>query len=86
MMHELVYLNERKVNPKKFDAESDTMDVWYLDNGASNHMSGNHIFFSELDETVTGKVRFGDVSKIDIMGKGTIRFIVKTGEKKVLSA
>ena len=27
MMHEVVYLNERKVDPKKFEAESDSIDV-----------------------------------------------------------
>ncbi|XP_048605480.1 uncharacterized protein LOC125582998 [Brassica napus] len=85
MMNEVVYLNERKVNPKKFEAESDTVDVWYLDNGASNHMSGNRMFFCELDDTVTGKVQFGDDSKIDTMGKGSIYFITKGGEKKVLN-
>lgn len=39
MMHEVVFLNEKKVNPKTFEAESDTKDMWYLDNEASNHMS-----------------------------------------------
>ena len=85
MMNEVVKLNERNVNPKKFEAESDTVDMWYLDNGASNHMSGNRVFFYELDDTVTGKVRFGDDSKIDILGEGSIRFITKGGEKKVLN-
>ena len=57
MMNEVVYLNEKNVNPRVFDTESDTMDVWYLDNGAINHMSGNRMFFFDLDDTVTGKVR-----------------------------
>lgn len=84
MMNEVVYLNENKVNPNTFETESDTNDIWYLDNGASNHMSGNITFFSELDSTVTGKVRFGDDSRIDIMGKGSVRFIIKGGEKRTL--
>ncbi|XP_056695690.1 uncharacterized protein [Spinacia oleracea] len=69
MMHEVVYLNEKKVQPSKFEGELDTKNVWYLDNGASNHMCGNREFFLDLDETVTGKVRFGDDSRIDIKVK-----------------
>ena len=85
MMHEVVYLNEQKVKPSEFEADSDTKNVWYLDNGASNHMSGNILFFDTVDETITGKVRFGDDSRIDIRGKGSVRFIFKGGEKKILS-
>lgn len=85
MMNEVVYLNENKVNPTSFEADSDTMNVWYLDNGASNHMSGNRLFFRDLDETIVSKVRFGDNSRIDIKGKGSVRFIFKDDKKKVLS-
>lgn len=70
MMHEVVYLNEKNVTPTKFETPSDGSNVWYLDNGASNHMSGNRAYFSNIDETVTGKVKFGDDSRIDIKGKG----------------
>ena len=85
MMHELVYLNEQKVNPSVFEADLDMENIWYLDNGASNHMSGNHMFFIALDETILGKVRFGDDSRIDIRGRGSIQFIFKGGEKKILN-
>ena len=85
MVHEIVYLNENKVNPTVFEADLDTENVWYLDNGASNHMCGNRSFFSTLDETITGKVRFGDNSRINIRGKGSIRFIFEGGDKKILS-
>ena len=84
MMHEVVYLNEKKIKPSIFEADLDAENLWYLDNGASNHMSGNRSFFIKLDETVTGKVRFGDDSRINIAGKGSIRFMFKSGEKKVL--
>lgn len=85
MMNEVVYLNERKVNLNAFEADLDTMNVWYLDNGASNHMSGNRLFFYELDETILGNVRFGDDSRIDIKGKGSVRFNFNNDEKKVLN-
>ena len=60
MMHEVVYTNEKKVKPSDFEIEGGMENVWYLDNGARNHMSGNRKFFYKLDEEVTGKVRFGD--------------------------
>ena len=85
MVHEVVYLNEKKVNPKVFKTEQDMTNLWYLDNGESNHMSGNHIFFRDLDEGITGKVRFGYDSRIDIKGKGSIRFRMEGGEKKILN-
>lgn len=84
IMHEVVYLNERKVKPNFVGLDLDLKNIWYLDNGASNHMCGNREFFLNVDESVTGKVRFRDDSCIDIKGKGSIRFVFKGGEKKVL--
>ncbi|KAL8107151.1 hypothetical protein AgCh_023813 [Apium graveolens] len=48
--------------------------VWYLDNGASNHMTGQRGKFKELDERVSGKVKIGDGSTVCIMRKGTVAF------------
>ena len=85
MMHEVVYLNEKNVNPLDFEANSENERVWYLDNGASNHMTGDRRYFKEIDESITGKVRFGDDSRIDIKGKGPILFLTKEGGKKILA-
>ena len=76
MVHEVVYLNERNVDPKVYEASSDK--IWYLDNGASNHMTGVREWFCKLDEEITGKVHYGDDSCIDIKGKGSIIFVSKT--------
>ena len=83
MMQEVVYLNEKNVNPKEFEASKD--NVWYLDNGTSNHMTGNRKSFKRIDESITGKVRFGDDSRIDIKGKGSILFYSKDGGKNLLA-
>lgn len=45
---------------------------WYLDTGATNHMTGHSDAFAELDQTVTGTVKFGDGSVVEIKGIGTV--------------
>ncbi|XP_071740040.1 uncharacterized protein [Rutidosis leptorrhynchoides] len=57
----------------------------YLDNGASNHMTGAKKSFSELDESITGHVRFGDGLKVRIAGKGSILFKCKNGDQLLVT-
>ncbi|XP_056862212.1 uncharacterized protein LOC130509919 [Raphanus sativus] len=61
-----------------------TLSIWYLDNGANNHMTGKREFFSNLDESIKGKVVFGDGSNVEVVGKGSITFNGKTGERRSL--
>lgn len=46
--------------------------VWYLDNGCSRHMTGNKSLFTSLESCDGGSVKFGDGSKSNIVGKGTV--------------
>ncbi|GJV97011.1 retrovirus-related pol polyprotein from transposon TNT 1-94 [Tanacetum coccineum] len=62
-------------------SEVDTM--WYLDSGASNHMSGQKDLFVEMTEVVQGHVSFGDASKIDVKGRGKIRFLQNGKESTI---
>ncbi|KAJ9560132.1 hypothetical protein OSB04_005292 [Centaurea solstitialis] len=81
----MVLLNEDKVFPSRNEAKNEKgEDIWYLDTGASNHMTGVKEFFAELDETITGQVRFGDGSKVQIKGKGTILLECRNGEQQVI--
>jgi hypothetical protein len=58
---------------------------WILDTGATNHMTGERSFFSELDTGVHGTVHFGDGSVVAIEGRGTILFKLKSGEHQELA-
>jgi len=57
---------------------------WVLDIGATNHMTGTRTVFAELNTGVTGTVKFGDGSVVDIQGKGTVLFACKSGEHRRL--
>ncbi|KAG7598736.1 Integrase catalytic core [Arabidopsis suecica] len=85
MMHETVFLNEKHCVPSKFESDLNGENLWYLDNGASNHMTGDRRYFDKLDDSVTGKVRFGDDSRIDIKGKGTIAFVDLNGTPRSMT-
>ncbi|GJS59774.1 hypothetical protein Tco_0654558 [Tanacetum coccineum] len=81
---ETIFINEEKYTPPNYESNTDEDDVWYFDNDASNHMTGNYSYFSELDENITGRVRFGDGSCVSIKGKGSILFQGKNREQKLL--
>ena len=66
-------------------AEEFLEDVWFLDSGCSNHMTGNKKLFSKLDESVQSQVKLGDKTKVPVMGKGIISIKTKQGEKKSIS-
>lgn len=40
--------------------------------------------FTQLDEAVFRKLRFGVGSKVNIEGKGSVKFMCKNGEKRLL--
>ncbi|XP_078438351.1 uncharacterized protein LOC144708789 [Wolffia australiana] len=66
------------------EGEHPKSDLWYLDTGATNHMTGNRNFFSQLDESSEGFVKFGDNSRVKIEGRGSISIIKKDGEAMIL--
>nr|GEV13770.1 zinc finger, CCHC-type [Tanacetum cinerariifolium] len=76
-----VSLHEEDVGYKETSKDS----LWYLDNGASNHMTGVREHFKELDEKVSGKVKFGDGSYIEIKGKGSILLECDDEKKRIIS-
>ncbi|GJX16863.1 zinc finger, CCHC-type containing protein [Tanacetum coccineum] len=77
-----VSLHEEDVGYKETNMDS----LWYLDNGASNHMTGVRKHFKELDEKVSGKVRFRDDSYIEIKGKGSILIECDDKKQRIISS
>ena len=51
-------------------------DAWFLDLGCSNHMSGDRTMFNELDEKLQHKVKLGNNTKMDVMGKGSVKLLL----------
>jgi len=85
--------NKPSVNFKKLNKNHDSMilacnvaqekqsDIWYLDSGCSNHMSGNIKMFSNVVESVKYEVKLGIDSKVSVMGKGKVNILTKKGDK-----
>lgn len=83
----MMLLNEKKVVLKlSSGGEEKWVEsyLWYLENGASNHMTGQRSKFKELDERVTGQVRLDDGSTVNIKENGFITFKCKNREERTL--
>ena len=48
---------------------------WYLDSGYSRHRTGDRSFFKVFESKKSDNVTFGDGSKSQIKGKGTISLL-----------
>ena len=59
-------------------------DIWHLDSGCNNHMTGNLNLFSSLDNSVQTDVTLGNNDQVTILGKGTINILTKQGEHKYM--
>eukprot|EP00253_Pinus_taeda_P031358 PITA_31358 len=66
-------------------AETNSEDIWFLDSGCSNHMTGNLALFSALDQGVKSQVTLGTDRKISVVGKGEVKIFTKKGEKKTIA-
>ena len=82
----LLHLDKPRASASLGDGSScDKIDRWVLDTGTTHHMTGRREFFTELDSSVRGSVKFGDTSDVEIKGVGSIIFTSESGEHRMLT-
>ena len=64
--------------------QESTHDIWYLDSGCSNHMTGNLNLFSSLDNSVKTDVTLGNNVQVIVLGKDTVDILTKHVESKYI--
>lgn len=67
------------------DTDYKPSDLWFVDSGCSNHMTGTKSLFQELDETQRIKVQLGNKKEMQVAGKGTVGVDTSHGKVKVLN-
>ena len=63
----MAYVEEKKATRE---------EIWFLDSGCSNHMSGNKEWFTDLNEDFKQTVKLGNDSRIAVTGIGSVRLCV----------
>ena len=57
-------------------------DIWFLDSGCSNHMTGNKDLFSFIDNSIQFEVKLGNDYKVIVNGKGVVPIYTKDNQKR----
>ncbi|KAI5422934.1 hypothetical protein KIW84_046088 [Lathyrus oleraceus] len=52
------------------EGKSNTQDMWFIDSGCSNHMTGRKGWFSSIDESFSDEVKLGNNYALKVCGKG----------------
>jgi hypothetical protein len=82
----LLHLDESKARAFLGDSSSkDMIEGWCLDTGATHHMTHRREFFTKLDSSVRGSVKFGDASDVEIKGIGSVVFTATSSEHRLLT-
>ena len=64
--------------------DKQSADIWLLDSGCSNHMTGNKNLLSSLDASITSEITLGDCTSIEAEGKGIVPILIKQNKKKYI--
>ncbi|CAN6694238.1 unnamed protein product [Malus baccata var. baccata] len=58
-------------------------DVWYVDSGCSNHMTGREDVLVDVDRSITAKVEMGAGQLVDVVGKYSLVVDTKMGRRYI---
>jgi hypothetical protein len=79
-----IELKEEKVYAHIDDEKECDAGTWFLDTGATNHMSGCQATFTKLNTVVLDTVHFGDDSMAWIKGHRSVVFVCNSVESQSL--
>lgn len=81
------YIEEKQGEGNMFYASQNASekrnDVWYIDSGCSNHMTGDKSIFVSIDTSINSQVKMGNGALVKAQGKGTISVNTKKGERRI---
>ncbi|KAD1605691.1 hypothetical protein E3N88_42566 [Mikania micrantha] len=66
------------------NSEENRNNLWFIDSGCSNHMTGIRESFIHIDESFILEVNLGNKKKLEVAGKGTVKIILNNGDFKLL--
>ncbi|KAJ0833844.1 putative RNA-directed DNA polymerase [Helianthus annuus] len=68
-----------------FVPEQEVNNLWFLDSGCSNHMTGSKASFTKLDEAFKLKVQLGNKQALEVEGKGVVKIYTGPNTFKLLN-
>ncbi|XP_006575979.1 uncharacterized protein [Glycine max] len=67
------------------NSEEDNVNLWYLDTGCSNHMTGHREWFVSIDDKVKSKIKFANNSSVTAESIGKVMIQRKDGQHSFIN-
>ncbi|KHN19736.1 hypothetical protein glysoja_024837, partial [Glycine soja] len=67
------------------NSEEDNVNLWYLDTGCSNHMTGHREWFVNIDDKVKSKIKFANYNSVTVEGIGKVMIQRKDGQHSFIN-
>ncbi|RVW84529.1 Retrovirus-related Pol polyprotein from transposon TNT 1-94 [Vitis vinifera] len=82
-MEESSLMKKAHHSQSEYFAAEQKNNVWFLDSGCTNHMTGNKNIFLDMDTTINSQVKMGNGDLVNVKGKGTVDIQTKVGTKYI---